>query len=90
MHDNFLLVADSVNHGLFQIDLSGATVWRIPLSFLVYPVAVAYDPLDSKVYWTDGLEKRIKRSNLDGTVEEVVYPLDSGTCSVNIAVTIIC
>ena len=89
MYDYILLVSESSNHGLFQIHVSAATVKKIPLSTNQQnPFAVAYDPVDSKIYWTDIDDQRIGKSNLDGSDEEVVYSFDNGTCSFNISITV--
>jgi len=74
-----LLVTDSNEHGVLQIDLSAGNVWKVPLSQQSNPIALAYDPLHSKIYWTDVQDKLIKRSNLDGTNEESVNSLHNST-----------
>ena len=90
VQDNFLLVTDSVNDGLFQVDLSTGSGLKIPLSQQTNPIAIAYDPMDSKIYWTDVQDKVIKRSNLDGSVEEVVKSLHKGTCPCIINLFVLC
>ena len=80
VQDNFLLIADSESHILLQVDLTRGTGWKIPGSYKKSPYAVAYDPRHSKVYWTDTLDKVIKKSNLNGTQEEVVRLLDTRRC----------
>ena len=74
-HDNFLLVTDSSKKAVYQIDLLAGSAWRIPLPRLTNPIAVVFDPVESKIYWTDVQDTVIKRSNLDGTQEEVVKSL---------------
>ena len=73
MQDNFLLVA-SFDKGIFQIDLSTGTTWAVPLSSLRRTRSVAYDPMDSKIYWlylASQDQFHLMRSNLNGTDEEV-------------------
>ena len=82
--DNFLLVADSREHGIFQIDMSTGSAWKIPLSHQSNPIAVAYDPLDSKIYWTDVKDKVIKIASLNGTAEEVFISLHQRTYAIAI------
>ncbi|KAI0216295.1 Low-density lipoprotein receptor-related protein 2 [Lamellibrachia satsuma] len=88
VQDNFLLVTDSVNDGLFQVDLSTGSGLKIPLSQQTNPIAIGYDPMDSKIYWTDVQDKVIKRSNLDGSVEEVVKSLHKDSVPDGIAIDI--
>ncbi|KAI0216291.1 hypothetical protein LSAT2_031673 [Lamellibrachia satsuma] len=88
VQDNFLLVTDSLSHGLFQIDLSAGSGLKIPLSQQTNPIAIAYDHMYSKIYWTDVQDKVIKRSNLDGTVEEVVKSLHKDSVPDGIAIDI--
>ena len=75
VHDNFLLVTDSSKKAVFQIDLLAGSAWKIPLPRLTNPIAVVFDPVESKIYWTDVQDKVIKRSNLDGTQEQVIQLL---------------
>ena len=77
VQDNFLLVTDSRKKAIFQIDLIAGSAWKIPLARLNSPIAVVFDPVESKIYWTDVTDKVIKRSNLDGTQEQVVKSLQS-------------
>ncbi|KAK2173115.1 hypothetical protein NP493_903g01036 [Ridgeia piscesae] len=86
VQDNFLLVTDSNEHGVVQIDLSAGNVWKVPLSQQSNPIALAYDPLHSKIYWTDVQDKLIKRSNLDGTNEESVNSLHNSSVPDGIAI----
>ena len=75
VQDNFLLVTDSRKKAIFQIDLIAGSAWKIPLPRVNNPIAVVFDPVESKIYWTDVTDKVIKRSNLDGTQEKVVKAL---------------
>ena len=75
VQDNFLLITDSKEGGLFQVDISAETAWKIPVSHQSNPITVAFDPTDSKIYWTDVEAKVIKRCNLNGTDEELVKSL---------------
>ena len=73
-----MLVVDTNNKAIRQIDLSNESVWTIPLPEMNYPVGIDFNPTDKKVYWTDLRGDVIKRSNLDGTSEEIVTSLHSG------------
>ena len=75
VQDNFLIVADSGTDALFQVDLLKGTAWKIPVSRQKAPTALDYDPVELKIYWTDVRDKVIKRSNLDGTNEQVIKSL---------------
>ena len=44
----------------------------LPLSALSRPVALAYDPVEDRVYWTDVSRKTISRSFINGSSQEVV------------------
>ena len=78
VEDNFLVVVNTDDKSLYQIDLSDGTSWKLPLTEMVYPVGVAYNPVDARVYWTDVRADNIKRTYLNGTEEEVVAILSSG------------
>ena len=79
VEDNFLLVVDTNNKSIHQIDLAGGSIWKIPLAEeMNYPVGVAFNPTDTKLYWTDLRGDVIKRSNLNGTDEETITSLHIG------------
>ncbi|PIK59538.1 putative low-density lipoprotein receptor-related protein 2 [Apostichopus japonicus] len=80
--NNFALVTDSYEKTIFQVDLSSDShnFTAIALEGLKNPIAVDYDPVDSKIYFTDVIAKRVVRANLDGTEMEdlaVDYVVDS-------------
>lgn len=70
--NNFALVTDSYEKTIFQVDLSSDShnFTAIALEGLKNPIAVDYDPVDSKIYFTDVIAKRVVRANLDGTEME--------------------
>lgn len=44
----------------------------LPLSNLNRPVALAYDGVEHRVYWTDDTTRTISRSFLNGSLQEVI------------------
>ena len=90
VEDNFVLVVDTNNKAIRQIDLSNESVWTIPLPEMNYPVGIDFNPTDKKVYWTDLRGDVIKRSNLDGTSEEIVKSLHSGDVDCRLMYTGVC
>ncbi|KAK2161567.1 hypothetical protein NP493_1573g00015, partial [Ridgeia piscesae] len=89
VEDNFVLVVDTNNKAIRQIDLSNESVWTIPLPEMNYPVGIDFNPTDKKVYWTDLRGDVIKRSNLDGTSEEIVTSLHSGSYLFGLAIDMV-
>ena len=49
-----------------------STRTTIPLSSLIYPLALDFDPQEWRVYWTDLNLKRISRAFLNGSSQEVI------------------
>lgn len=78
VEDNFLVVVNTKDKSIYQIDLSEGSTWKIPLTEMNYPVSVAYNPVDMRVYWTDVRDDIAKRSYLNGTKEEVIALLHGG------------
>ena len=74
--DNFLLIAGSYSAKIYKIPLAETTERSCsPLdirSSITYPIALDYDPLEGRVYWTDGRLKAIVRAFLDGSSVEVI------------------
>ncbi len=76
--DNFLLVADALNDKLFQYDLTTGTVYLVDVQLPNDPVAIAYHPMENKIYWTDDGTKRLRRASLDGTNMDVLLAFSPG------------
>lgn len=51
-----------------------ATITRMPFTQGLTIVAVAYDPQDKRIYWSDVLQGVIKRAYMDGSGEEIILP----------------
>ncbi|XP_070556143.1 low-density lipoprotein receptor-related protein 4-like [Ptychodera flava] len=75
-YDHFLLVADALGGDgkIFYINLLSPTFEYVPLPLtdVSNPVGLDYDPVESKVYWTDTILKSINRASLDGSDREVI------------------
>ena len=61
---------------IYKAPLGGGYLFDVantlPLKHASCPSAVASNPADKKVYWTDLTFKHIVRANLDGTDEEII------------------
>jgi len=64
--DNFLVVADSYQQHLYQVPLNNGGTNALVTSKLYRPIAVAFDPITQKVYWTDNDAKVVKSAYLSG------------------------
>ncbi|KAK2161572.1 hypothetical protein NP493_1573g00011 [Ridgeia piscesae] len=89
VEDNFLLVVDTNNGTIHQLDLSDESIWQLPLSEMNYPVAVQFNPTDRKVYWTELRENIIKSSYLNGTDEKTISTLHRGSFLVGLAIDMV-
>ena len=76
VNDNFILVTDTYMHGIYQLDLTkhSQKVSALPLldSVGTAPLGIGYDPVETKVYWSDAQENIIYRASLYGEMKEVV------------------
>ncbi len=73
--DNFLLVTDSSHKDLYQYSMNTSEVSLIPVEIHSNPIAIAYNHLEQKIYWTDVATKLLRRASLDGTGQEVLLSL---------------
>ncbi|XP_070174676.1 low-density lipoprotein receptor-related protein 2-like isoform X2 [Littorina saxatilis] len=78
--DYFLLVAasprsyyssssSSSSHAIYRVDPDTAAYYRIPMNRTLYnPMAIDYDPVEEKIYWTEKgtIVNRIRSSSLNG------------------------
>ena len=62
---SFLLTTDSFLGGIYQIDVATGAVHAVPVSQLQeHPLAIAYDSINSVVYWSDSQQNVIKSITL--------------------------
>ncbi|XP_072024307.1 uncharacterized protein [Amphiura filiformis] len=89
MQTGFILVADLVGaiHVAPLDTLSGTLSFQsLPLGTLGIPVAVDFDPVHKKVYWTDVFFDAISRCSLDGSNKELVLDLGTGSTADGLAI----
>ncbi|XP_072019600.1 uncharacterized protein [Amphiura filiformis] len=67
-----IFVADFYNSKIWAAPLDTLEFEALPLQNIDQPVAVDFDPVDQKLYWTDIGRETISRAKLDGTEQEVV------------------
>uniref|UniRef100_A0A194ANN6 SRCR domain-containing protein n=1 Tax=Pinctada fucata TaxID=50426 RepID=A0A194ANN6_PINFU len=72
---DFILSADSLSHELYRMDVETGSYSAIPQLQLRNPIAVDYDPIQHKMYYTDVGLHVIKSTNLDGTAETFIKNL---------------
>ena len=70
--DGIIIATDLINASLWTGPADTLELTRIPLDDVLVPVAVDYDPVEQKVYWTDVRRRTISRAYLNGTDQEVV------------------
>ena len=67
--DDYLLVADSYQQSLYQVNLANGSIWKLPVSRYNHPFShVEYDPIEERVYWK--YSTTVTRTNLDGTISD--------------------
>ncbi|XP_072018610.1 uncharacterized protein [Amphiura filiformis] len=67
-----IFVADLYNSRIWAAPLDTLEFEALPLQNIVQPVAVDFDPVEHKVYWSDVGRRIISRAKLDGTEQQVV------------------
>ena len=75
--DNFLVFTDTDNRLIFRMDLTTHSFVVVPLWRSGNPIAIDYDPVDGRIYWTDVAFKEIHSASIDGQDQRVVKYLGS-------------
>ncbi|XP_070538617.1 low-density lipoprotein receptor-related protein 6-like isoform X2 [Ptychodera flava] len=71
--DHFLLVADTGQIVLIDFIQDGTYKFiPLPIPEVVNPVAIDFDFVENKLYWTDANQRRIHRANIDGSGKEII------------------
>ncbi|XP_070176422.1 scavenger receptor cysteine-rich domain-containing protein DMBT1-like isoform X2 [Littorina saxatilis] len=84
--NQFLLFTDSNNRGIYRMDLNSYSFITIPLAGHQNPVAIDYDPVDVRIYWTDVGAREIRSASLDGTNNQTIRALSGTSTADGIAV----
>ncbi|XP_078694383.1 low-density lipoprotein receptor-related protein 2-like isoform X2 [Branchiostoma floridae x Branchiostoma belcheri] len=72
----FLLVADNILDSIFQVNATSGSRFQLPLGGPRFPISVDYDPTTDFVYWSDRLDRHIKRARRDGSGMETIVTND--------------
>ncbi|KAJ8042162.1 Deleted in malignant brain tumors 1 protein [Holothuria leucospilota] len=70
--EEFFLVVDADNSKIYKQNRLGTNVEDLLVAGLQRPVAVDFDPVERKVYFTDVVAKFIGRINIDGSDQETI------------------
>lgn len=63
------------------MDLNTYSFITVPLAGHENPIAVDYDYVNARIYWTDVAADEIRSASLDGTDNETVRALGDGECT---------
>lgn len=77
--DGFLLFTDSYQKRIYRMDLNSQSYVTVPLTGHDKPIAIAYDYVDGRIYWTDVGTNQIRSGSINGNAEKAVLILDTGT-----------
>ncbi|KAJ8310212.1 hypothetical protein KUTeg_012077 [Tegillarca granosa] len=84
--DNFVLVADAYQKQIFQVGIYENRISAVSLSEHFRPIALDYDPIRQKIYWTDNEAKTLKQANIDGGSEVTMRALTTNSVLDGVAV----
>lgn len=71
-HQEFMLVTSSMRGNIYQMDMKTLHYKRIPANVRTNPIAIDYDHVDGRIYWTDVTDKEIRSAFLNGTDNRLV------------------
>lgn len=67
-----LIVVQKNGINKISLDCNDYTIFKLPLQGIRQGIAVDYDPVDDFIYWTDEVNKGIRRAKLSGNQQEVI------------------
>ncbi|KAJ8022862.1 MAM and LDL-receptor class A domain-containing protein 2 [Holothuria leucospilota] len=70
--EEFFLIVDASNSKIYKQNRLGTNAEDLMVAGLQRPVAVDFDPVERKVYFTDVVAKFIGRINIDGSDQETI------------------
>nr|AYH91780.1 deleted in malignant brain tumors 1 protein [Pomacea canaliculata] len=82
----FMLIANTGLRAIQRIDMATISNIVLPMSGLLNPVAVDFDPITNRVYWSDVAERTIRSANLDGSNVRLVFNFGTGAVPDGLAV----
>ncbi|XP_052789120.1 deleted in malignant brain tumors 1 protein-like [Mya arenaria] len=84
--DQFLLFTDTTNKAIFRMDMNSHSYVKIPLPSHNNPIAIDYDYIGERIYWTDVGRKLIRSASLDGMSSKTIRILPNNSVADGIAV----
>ncbi|KAK6195981.1 hypothetical protein SNE40_001294 [Patella caerulea] len=89
IRNNFLIVTDAYQKQIYQIGTTNGVVHAIDMTIRHQPIAVDFDPIRLRVYWSDNTARIIKGANLDGKFPDLVAGLSEKSVADGLAVDFI-
>ena len=73
--DRFVLFTDTTAKAIYRMDLTTRSYVKIPLPSHNNPIAIDYDYIGERIYWTDVGRKMIRSATLDGLSSRTIRML---------------
>ncbi|XP_053403356.1 low-density lipoprotein receptor-related protein 5-like [Mercenaria mercenaria] len=87
LSDNFFVILDTVQGGLYQIDQETKTPYTIEIDDANVPTTLTYDPVRKDVIWVDIAKHAVKKKRLGSTEEIAVRSGVDDTSTVTVDVS---
>ncbi|XP_052220549.1 deleted in malignant brain tumors 1 protein-like isoform X2 [Dreissena polymorpha] len=84
--NRFLLFTDTTQRSIYRMDMTTKSYIAIPLPSQENPIAIDYDYIGERLYWTDVSKKMIRTATLDGLSSKTIRVLPSNSVADGIAV----
>ena len=78
MPNGFILFTDTLKHLIFRMDLASGNYVVVPLRWYGTPIAIDYDSVGSRIYWTDEANRSIFSISIDAKSQKIVKFLGNG------------
>ncbi|ELT98196.1 hypothetical protein CAPTEDRAFT_227414 [Capitella teleta] len=79
LQDNFFLMADDYRYQIYQADHQMQSIRAVKTPRTDRPIALTYDFLENRIYWTDFRENVVKRSFLNGSDPAIIRFKDNNS-----------
>ncbi|ESO92872.1 hypothetical protein LOTGIDRAFT_162349 [Lottia gigantea] len=88
LRTNFLIVTDAYQKQIYQINSKSGSVNAIDMP-IGHPIAVDYDPMPQRIYWSDNKARVLQGANIDGQMNEMLVGLSQKSVVDGLALDII-
>ncbi|XP_060564359.1 low-density lipoprotein receptor-related protein 2-like isoform X6 [Ruditapes philippinarum] len=84
--ESIILITDTHNKGLYGVSSKTNTIYTIAVKRILNPIAIHYNEINERIYWSDVMLKEIRSTSINGHDDVIIRSLDNSSIPDGLAV----